>query len=347
MRIPFDITFHPKWWHKNCGVDFNEDFFGDIRYRLESDVKMRRLLYDKFGNFGLGEKKPEQRPVIGSDLIASGFLHSEIMGCKVIYSDEAPPEVICRKLDEDETLSIRLPDLDRNGIWQKVQSQIDQLLDRFGYIESHINLMGIQNIALDLRGPDLFIDYYETPELAHHLLGVCTEISLDIGKRLKKVSPVVSAGVTAIVKQTVPEAYVTSNCTVDMVSLEIYDDFLLKYDRMLAAEFKPFGIHHCGRTMEHVVEGYKKVEGLGFAEVGAFSDIGSVRKHLPGVHFNARISPVRLIDADLHEIKEDISKIIAEAQPSSLLSVSCVGIDDQVSDEKIEGVLQWMAEKDY
>lgn len=340
MNIPVDITFHPSWWHKHAGIDFNEDFFYNTRYRLEADQKMRKLLYDKFGDRGLGEKNPEPRPILGTDLIASGFLHSEIMGCKVRYSNENPPEVLCSRMDQEAVARICLPVLDKNIVWQKVQRQIEELTSRFGYVESHINLMGIQNIAIDLRGTDLFMDYYDNPGLAHRLLGVCTEVTIEIGKRLKSISRTLSAGVTSIVKQTVPDAYITSNCTVDLVSIEIYKDFLLKYDKLLAAEFRPFGIHHCGRSMEHVVQGYKEVANLAFAEVGAFSDIGVVRKHLPKTHLNARYSPVKLIDARLDETAQDIARIRVDAQPERLLSLSCVGIDAQVTDEKVRGFLE-------
>lgn len=339
MGVPVDITFHPNWWHKNAGVNFNKDFFYDIDYRLEADIQMRKTLYEKFGEFGLGEKNPEPRPIIGTDLIASGFLHSEILGCQVRYSDENPPEVLCSNLDDEAADRLCQPDLDKNETWRKVQCQIDELVKRFGYAESHINLMGVQNIALDIRGAELYIDYYNNPGLAHRLLELCTKVSIDIGKRLKKISRIVSAGVTSIVKQTVPEAYITSNCSVEMVSLDIYNEFLLKYDNMLSEEFKPFGIHHCGRTMEHVVQGYKRIKDLAFAEAGAFSDIGLVRKHLPHVYLNARYSPVKLIDASLSELEKDIAKIRSDAGPDRLLSISCVGIDAQVTDEKIVSFL--------
>jgi uroporphyrinogen-III decarboxylase len=340
MSIPVDVTFHPSWWHKNAGVNFNKDFFYNTDYRLEADIKMRKTLYEKFGHLGLGEKDPKPRPIIGTNFIASGFLYSEILGCEVRYSDENPPEVLCANLDDEAVGRLCAPELDKCEIWQQIQGQIDELIRRFGYVESHINLMGIQNVALDLRGSELYIDYYNNPELAHHLLDVCTKLSIDIGKRLRKVSKTISEGVTAIVKHTMPDVYLTSNCTVEMVSLDTYNEFLLKYDNMLAQEFKPFGIHHCGRTMEHVVEGYEKVRNLAFAEVGAFSDIGFVRKHLPDVYLNARYSPVKLIDVSLSELREDVEKIYQVAGPADLLSISCVGIDTHVTDEKVESFIK-------
>lgn len=340
LKIPYDITFHPGWWHKHAGVSFAKDFFYNCDYRIEADMAMRKVLFEKFGDYGIGEKDPLPRPILGSDLIASGFLHSEIMGCEVRYSDMNPPEVICAKLDDDAAEGVMAVDLSRSETWSRIEDQIKYLQGKYGHVDSCLNLMGVQNIVLDLRGSELFIDYHVNGELAHKLLEACTLTSIDIGRRLKKVSEHVSAGVTAIVSKTTPDVYLTSNCTVEMVSLKNYEDFLLKYDNMLAEEFGDFGIHHCGKTMEHIVEGYAKVKNLKFAEAGAFSDIGFVRKHLPGVHLNARYSPVRLKEAGYTEIGEEVAKLLRVGKPNELLSISCVGIDSDTPDEKVRDFLK-------
>ena len=54
--MKYDITFHPSWWHDNGGIDFTQDFFDDPEYRMECDRKMRKTLYEHFGEFGIGEK---------------------------------------------------------------------------------------------------------------------------------------------------------------------------------------------------------------------------------------------------------------------------------------------------
>lgn len=340
MGIPYDITFHPKWWHKNAGVSFDKEFFFDNDYRIEADIRMRRILYEKFGEFGVGEKDPKPRPILGSDLIASGFLYSEILGCEVRYSKDNPPEVICASLSDEEVENLEYVDLKKDPLWQKVEKSIEGLLVKFGFVDACINLMGIQNIALDLRGQELYIDYYTNPELARKLLDVCTHLAIDIGKRLYEVSDTISAGVTGIVRKAVPDIYLTSNCSVDMVSLETYKEFLLPCDKALAKSFPEFGIHHCGKSMEHVVEGYREVPELKFAEVGAFSDIKRVREVLPDVFLNLRYSPVRLKNATFEELKYDIEKMVRDGYVKGLVSVSCVGIDDDVPDEKVRKFLQ-------
>lgn len=60
MSIPVDITFHPYWWHKNAGTCFNKEFFYNADYRVEADIKMRQVLFEKFGDLEDWRKQPLQ-----------------------------------------------------------------------------------------------------------------------------------------------------------------------------------------------------------------------------------------------------------------------------------------------
>jgi hypothetical protein len=338
MAIPVDVTFHAGWWHANAGVGFNSEFFLNPRYRIESDIRMRKVLFEKFGNLGLGDKNPAPRPIIGSDLLASGYLFSQIMGCEVRFFEDGPPEVLCANLTDDQAANYKAPELSGNACWQQTMKQFEELKDTYGYVESHINLQGVQNLALDLRGSELFIDYIENPEIAERLIRESALLMLESGRIIKKYSRVLSHGVTAITKEVMPEVYLTSNCTVEMISEEIYEDFLLAADTRLAEEFRPFGIHHCGKSMEHVADGYRKVKGLDFAEVGAGSDIKKVRAALPEVYLNLRYSPVKLKTVSLGEMERELEKMAADAETN--FSISCVGIDVETDDGQIENFLK-------
>ena len=339
--MKYDITFHPSWWHENAGIDFTQQFFDDPEYRMEADIKMRRTLYEHFGDLGIGEKAPQKRPLLGTDLLAAGYLLSELMGCGIRYQADNSPQVECMDLDEDSIDQIQVPDLDTSEVWQRTQKQIDYLLKKYGHVETYVNLQGIQNIAMDIMGQELMVSYYTAPEEINGLLEKITKMSIEVGKRFKALSNDVSGGVTAIVRQTVQECYLTSNCSVEMISNDLYEEFLLKYDQELADAFGNFGIHHCGKSMEHVVEGYSKVKGLTFAEVGAFSDIKTVRSHLPGIFLNARYSPVRLMNASKEDIFSEVKYLAENGQENGQkISVSCVGIDNHVSDTQIRYFLE-------
>lgn len=339
--MKYDITFHPSWWHEYAGVDFTQDFFDEPEYRMDCDIKMRKALYDHFGEYGIGEKNPRKRPLLGTDLLAAGYLLSELMGCDIIYEADNSPQVMCRNLDEEDIEEVMAPDLDKSDVWKRTQKQIDYLKENYGHVETYINLQGIQNIAMDIMGQEVMVAYYTAEDEVNHLLSEITKMSIDVGKRFKALSSDISGGVTAIVRQTRPEVYLTSNCSVEMVSNDLYEKFLLPYDQQMADALGSFGVHHCGKSMEHVVEGYSKIKGLDFAEVGAFSDMKAVRKALPGVFLNARYSPVRLMNASKDEVMNEVQALVNDGQENGgLISVSCVGLDKNISDEKIKYFLE-------
>ena len=94
------------------------------------------------------------------------------------------------------------------------KKQVKTLISRFGHVESYLDLCGVQNLAFALRGQELFIDYYENPRLAHHLLTVCTQTLIAVADRLRQYTSHISTGVSSILGKTAPQAYLTSNCTV-------------------------------------------------------------------------------------------------------------------------------------
>ena len=127
MNKNVDITFHPSWFYKYAGVEFDEKFFFDAEYRIEADIKMRKALYEHFGEFGIGEKDPKPRPILFSDLLACGFLYSQILGCEVIFQKDNAPQVLCANISEQDIEKLCAPNLDNHPLWQKVQVQIDYL----------------------------------------------------------------------------------------------------------------------------------------------------------------------------------------------------------------------------
>ena len=130
--------------------------------------------------------------------------------------------------------------------------------------------MGVQNIAMDLVGQDLMLAYYDEPEGLHKLFTGITDCLIATGRRLKELTSNISEGVTAIIGKSHPDVYLTSNCSCEMIPNNIYEEFLLEHDIRLAEEFEHFrAVHHCGATMEHILQGYNKIPNLDFLEVGA------------------------------------------------------------------------------
>ena len=92
--LPAEIVLSPSWWNKHAGISFDEDFFFHPVRRVEAEQKMEKVLYEKWGQYGLGSKTPNPEPVVGAVHLASGFLVQEMLGCRVDYTENAPPQVI-------------------------------------------------------------------------------------------------------------------------------------------------------------------------------------------------------------------------------------------------------------
>lgn len=340
--MKYDVTFHPSWWNKRLGIDFTETFFDDAAFRISADENMRRFLWECFGEWGIGEENPSPRPVLGSDLIASGYLFSEMLGCEIRYGAANPPEVVCADYDDDSIGSMEVPNLESSVPWQRMESQIRTMVETYGEVRNAVNLQGVLNLALDTRGDAVMMDMYLNPDLARHLFSVCHRTLVNAGVRLAELSQTMSGGVTAITNQLAyPGLFVHSNCSVEMVSLDTYSDFLLEYDIALSEAFQPYGVHHCGASMEHVVEGYARIPNLAFGEIGAGSDIGKVREALPDTWLNLRYSPVKLASVPQAELEMEIAEMYRNAGGSgSQTSISCVGIDSDVDDSQIRVFLE-------
>src|SRR4030042_182186 len=63
--LPVDIVLAPSWWNKHAGISFDKDFFYHPLKRVEAEQKMEKTLYRRWGQFGIGQKNPESKPVFG------------------------------------------------------------------------------------------------------------------------------------------------------------------------------------------------------------------------------------------------------------------------------------------
>jgi hypothetical protein len=125
-----------------------------------------------------------------------------------------------------------------------------------------------------------------------------------------------------------------------MISNETYEEFLLPYDIYLSERLQPYGIHHCGDNMEHVKEGFAKVEKCEFFDVGWGSNVAECREALPDAWFNIRLSPVKLMTDTKQEVKCDVETLILQAAPLEKVGVCCINMDAGIPDENIRAIFE-------
>ena len=124
-------------------------------------------------------------------------------------------------LSDDEIIKLEVPDLFSSWPMTEWIKQIDYLKETYGKVLGDINTTGIQNLALKIRGDELYIDYFENPELCHHLLRICTECVKQLFEFNYKAT---GTGAVDVTPMADPKIAVIPNCTEEQISNNIYED---------------------------------------------------------------------------------------------------------------------------
>ena len=326
--IPLGVGFYPDWWVNNHGIAYGKEYYENPDYRVDTQARMQKALYERFGDIGLGNPDPAPRPLITYGMV----MLPAVFGCEIVFKEDALPWAMPLNLSKEACDKLVKPDLPQASPMKEMLGQIDHLKSKYGKVVGDINVTGVQNLALKLRGDELYIDYFEEPEFVHRLLKFCTECIIDLWRL---VYPITGTGAVDVTPMCDSSIYCLPNCTVEQISGDTYIEFGLPYDNMIAEVCKPVGIHHCG-NLDPVVEGYAKVKNLVFVEAGFGTDFAAARRIFgPDVAFNARISPVLMKNGTAEEIEAAVKEAIDQGDPLENYSIDTVGLTTGVPDENV------------
>jgi methanogenic corrinoid protein MtbC1/uroporphyrinogen-III decarboxylase len=335
-HIPLGVGFYPDWFYKNYGISFDEKYYFEPETRIEARMEIDRALYERFGDVGLGDPDPKPKPLITFGMVMLPF----IFGCEIVYEKDALPWAMPLNLSADEVMKLEVPDIFNAYPMTEMLKQVDYLKGKYGKVVGDINTTGIQNLALKIRGDQLYIDYFENPDLCHHLLKICTECIIQLFKFNRKTT---GTGAVDVTPMCDPTLCVFPNCTIEQVSLATFENFLLQYDNQVADVCRPVGIHHCGSVNE-VMDGYAKVRHLKFIEIGFGSDVRRARQVFgPDVAVNARINPVLMKNGTPEEVETEVRRLIDEGAPLHNFSIDTVGLTHGTPDGNVKTALRTVA----
>jgi hypothetical protein len=343
--LPVDIVLGPEWWNKNEGISFDSDFFFHPVRRVEEEQRMEKALYQRWGNFGLGQHRNEKRPEIGAVHLAAGFLLSEMLGCNVNYSEAHPPQVIAAKRED---LTIIEEDVFGSVAYKRVQNLCDELKKKYGYLTGDINWGGILNLAMDIRGENIFLDMMMNPDEVKIYFDTIARIIKKFTSIMLSATGTTSVSVNRSVCHFGKPIFLHSECSHTMISEEDYENYLLPFDIEWSRQ-RPFGIHYCGPDPHRMAKSFAKIPHLDFLDLGWGGDIKLLRQYLPDTFFNIRLSPVEIAKQSNDEIHDDICRLVKDSGNPYLTGVCCINMDDSVSDNKIDTIFKTVENirKDY
>ena len=341
LMLPVDIVLSPEWWFHNEGITFDEDFFYDPARRVEAERRMEKVLSQRWGKYGLGEDKDKGLPVAGAVHLAAGFLLSEMLGCKVEYKQDAPPQVIPAEMKD---LNISVESAFESAVYKRFKKLCEALKAKYGYLAGDVNWGGLLNIALDLRGQALFMDMFDKPGQVGQFFAEIAAVIERFTQNLQKQTQTTSISVNRTVRHFESPVFLHSECSHTMISVEDYKKFLFKYDARWSEKYRPFGIHFCGKDAHRYAEVFAELPYLDFLDVGWGGDLALLRKVLPDTFLNIRLSPVEIIEQSSEEIADTIGRLVADSGNAQLTGICCINMDEKVADEKITAIFETVAE---
>jgi hypothetical protein len=339
--LPVDVVLHPSWWHANAGIDFDEDFFYHPAKRVESERHMEAVLHERFGAYGLGADRDRDLPIIGAVHNAAGYLVSEMFGCEIRYNADAPPDVVPANR---ERLEVDPETPFGSEAFKRFERLRDELKRRHGYLLGDIGWAGVLNLALDLRGQELFLDMADAPErVASEFRNLASAIERFVAG-VESETGSSSVSVNRTVRHFRRPVYLHSECSNTMISSAHYERFLLPLDAAWSERHRPFGIHHCGRDPHRFAPSYAKVPHLDFLDVGWGGDVAKMREHLPHTFLNIRLDPVGITRQTPEEIRETIVRLVGQSANPWLTGVCCINMDSTVTDAQVAAIFEAVAE---
>jgi hypothetical protein len=339
--LPVDIVLAPAWWYKNSGITFERDFFFHPKRRVEEERKMEQILYQRWGEYGLGMHRDTDRPEVGAVHLAAGFMISEMLGCAVEYRENQPPLVIPAHRD---SLNLSPDDAFRSETFRDFSLLFDRLKTRHHHLCGDVNWGGILNIALDLRGQALFMDMLDRPDEVFHFFTGIAEVIYGFVTGIQEQTGSSSVSVNRNVIHFTEPVFLHSECSLTMISVPHYRQFLFPFDRQWNLLQRPYGIHYCGSDSHRFAEAFAQMPGLDFLDVGWGGNVEMLRKFLPRTFLNIRLSPVEILHQSAEDIETAIRSLVRQSGNPWLTGVCCINMDDQVPDEKITTIFRTVEE---
>ena len=324
VNLPFmrpEIGFTPNWYHQSTGIDFGEKYHTNPGYRKESVLKMRDEIDHRFPGNKIGKYDKETQDLLTGLYGACSI--AAIYGVPVKYEKDQWPVNEHVHISSGEMNDVSSPDLSNNSFFQSILKQVDWMAQNEGKVYGFMNWQGVLNNAQRIRGQELFTDFYNNPDGVKNLLDKVCITMIDAAKILQQRQK--ESGVEYTF-------FTVSNCLVNMLSPELYNEFILPFDQRIANSFETIGIHNCAWNANPYLDDYSSVPKVGYIDMGMDSDLEKARTLFPETRRAIMYTPMDLANKSISEIKTDMKLIAKNYGPCDIVAAD---IEFGTPDEKV------------
>ncbi|GMR23859.1 MAG: hypothetical protein BMS9Abin37_2333 [Acidobacteriota bacterium] len=320
-----EVGFTPKWFKDALDIEFGERWHTDPAFRRETIAAMSTETRKRFGTrTDLGILQHPDEPVDVLTGTYGALLVPGIYGVPLQFQDvDWPWSQPGQFLDDRAADTLEPPDLEDNPFWEQFMSQLDWIDHHVGRLEGFMNWQSVVNNSYRLRGEELFIDMILEPNRVKHVFDCVSETMIDGMRRLyarQKKSGVELTHCTI------------SNCMVNLLSPEHYQELVLPHDRKLAEAFATVGVHNCAWNADAYVPHYATLPGVGYIDMGLESDLVEAKRAFPKARRALMYTPMDVREKPVETIEQDLDRFAREYGPCDLVLAD---IESGTSDQRI------------
>lgn len=303
-----NISFAPAWWHARYVMDFGEQAWQDPLARTERDREMRRLLFERFGEVGLGEQGPAPRPNL--EAYGDRFM-AALWGCEIRYFPDQAPAAVPVPNVRERMENLEVPDLASSPVIRQALEDARLLEERYGWCEGSINLGGPLNNAVSVFGEEILSACLAEPKLARRTLQKMAEALLAVHDQ-------VVCRINGVAVTSPRPAGGLGNCPVCMISPQTYREVVLPADLWFRNQFREFGLHHCG-SFHPYNEVYQELRPDSL-DVGWETDRRATRRAFPHTAMSLMLEASALVGTDQVAIDDLIARMVEDGGPPELIT---------------------------
>ena len=327
-----EFGFTPKWYRDAVGIDFGRQWHTDPAYRRDSWILMAREVQRRFPAIPIGQvQNPEEPTDLLTGIYGASFV-ALLFGIPIDYQEDNWPWSAREHLDGPAVDALTPPDLDKSEPFDRLMEQIEWIDREIGSVYGFLNWQGVLNSAYRIRGEDLFLEMITEPERVHHLCACVAETMIEGARRLYERQR--TAGVDV-------QHFTVSNCLVNMVSSEHYEQFLLGHDQHISETFGLIGVHNCAWNANLYLDPYSKIPDVAYVDMSMESDLEKAHRLFPDSRRAIMYTPMCVRDKATPELRSDLERIAREYGPCDLVFAD---IESGTPDERILELAQMCKE---
>lgn len=329
-QLPFlrpEIGFTPKWYQHSLGIDFGERWHTDPVYRKEAVLQMRKELITRFPGRKIGWLDESGESIDLLTGVHGACTIAAMYGVSIRYDREQWPTSEPFQLSDMDMMNLEPVDPQTNSFFLSLMRQVDSIAVSEGKVVGFINWQGVLNNAQRIRGQQLFLDMLMEPDMTLHLLDCVTTTMINAAKILQERQR------TSGVEYTF---FTVSNCLVNMIQPELYEKFVLPFDKRIAESFQSIGIHNCAWNATPYLEGYAAVPHVGYLDMGIDSDLERAKILFPNTRRSLMYTPMDLAQKSLQDIQIDLEYIAGQYGPCDVVAAD---IEAGTPDDKVEAFI--------